>query len=291
MDKWRKVVTVDETADDCFDPGAVPQLQWIAIKDLVIDDEYQRPLERGNWKAVRTIAKNFRWSQFSPVFVAPVEGGLFAIIDGQHRTHAAAARGIKQVPCQVVPMSRQEQASAFAAVNGTVTKVTVFQIYKAALAAGEPWAVTARDIALEGGCQLMTSNSSTSHKKPGQIFGVRAFCDLVEKYDRAVLVSALQTLMATEGFCDMMEMWDTSLLRPLLHALCQRPNALQRDGFNEALSGLDLWKMQDRITAENRMRQRAGEVCIGRIYQMETGVIDWIDTHFPERMAFPGSAA
>ena len=132
-------------------PGPAPMLQWIRIEQLVVDDSYQRDLKAGNWKTIQRIAEAFRWSRFSPVFVAPVEGGRFAIIDGQHRTHAAAICGFAEVPCQVVQMSLEEQAASFAAVNGLVTKVTLQQIFKAALTAGETWAIECDRICRDAG--------------------------------------------------------------------------------------------------------------------------------------------
>ena len=104
-----------QTRPERVDPGAAPILQWIDIADLVVDDTYQRDLGRGNWKAIRRIAVAFKWSRFSPVFVSPVEGGRYAVIDGQHRAHAAAICGFPQVPCQIVPMTLEEQAASFAA--------------------------------------------------------------------------------------------------------------------------------------------------------------------------------
>lgn len=139
-DKLRPVCIEKQSPVGDVDPGAAPMLQWLPISSLVVDDGYQRDLKAGNWKAIRRIAAAFSWSRFSPVFVAPVEGGLYAIIDGQHRTHAAALVGIDTVPCQIVQMDPREQAASFAAINGLVTKVTIWNIYKAALAAGEAWA-------------------------------------------------------------------------------------------------------------------------------------------------------
>ena len=71
---------------------AAPMLAWIKIADLAIDDDYQRPLNPGNWLAIRKIAEAFRWGRFGPVLVSPIEAGRFAVIDGQHCCHAAALR-------------------------------------------------------------------------------------------------------------------------------------------------------------------------------------------------------
>ena len=68
--------------------------------ELVVDVTYQREIGRRGAVNVNQIAENFDWSKFAPVIVAPVEGGQFAIVDGQHRTAAAMLRGQEKVPCQ-----------------------------------------------------------------------------------------------------------------------------------------------------------------------------------------------
>lgn len=287
MSTWRKVDLTKGLTDEEINPGPAPILQWIEIDQLVIDDSYQRPLERSNWTTIRKIAREFSWSKFSPVFVSPVEGGGFAIIDGQHRTHAAAACGFEKVPCQIVQMSHAEQAASFAAVNGNVTKVTVFQVLKAALAAGETWALKATEVAEAGGCCLRTSNSSTTAKKPGEIYSIKMFCNIVEKYERDHVVSALKALMKADGFNEFAEFWNAKFLKPMLEALCQRPRALTHKGFSHKLAELDLWAFDAEIAAENRERQREGIVALPTADQFEYRIIDWIDAHFPDRMALP----
>lgn len=293
MTKWRSIETLEGLAKGETSPGPAPILQWIEIKDLVIDDSYQRPLERKNWSAIRMIAKDFSWSKFSPVFIAPVEGGKFAIIDGQHRTHAAAACGFEQVPCQIVQMTHAEQAAAFAAVNGNVTQVTPFQVYKAALAAGEEWATHARDIAEKGNCRLMTRNSSAAHKKPGEIYGIKMFRSILERYDDDDVAAALSTLMRADGFCEIQEFWTATFLRALLESLCQRREAMSRDGFDDKFAELDLWQIMDDITEANRERQREGEPTIVTAVALEYKILEWIDEQFPPRMliASPSEAA
>ena len=63
-----------------FSPGPAPVLIWLEIKDLVIDDTYQRDIGRRGRINVNRIAERFDWSKFAPVIVAPVEGGRFAIV-------------------------------------------------------------------------------------------------------------------------------------------------------------------------------------------------------------------
>lgn len=163
-------------ARPAFPAGA--ELRMVPISALVIDDRYQRPLGPSNWKAIDRIAKDFAWARFSPLLLAPVDAGRFAIIDGQHRAHAAARRGYTEVPAMIMPMGLSEQAAAFSWVNGNVTAVTLFHVYKAALASGETWAVAARSAVEAAGCTLMTSNRSTAQKQAGEVYAI----SLVRKY-------------------------------------------------------------------------------------------------------------
>lgn len=275
-----------------FEPGPAPMLQWIEIADLRIDDHYQRDLKSGNWATIKRIAAQFSWSRFSPVFVAPIEGGAYAIIDGQHRVHAALACGIERVPCQVVPMDRKEQAAAFAAVNGLVTRVTAFQVYRAALAAGDEWAVQAHKAAADAGCRLMDSNRSHWTKKPGEIFGVMTFRKLIQRFQPAgCITDALRILMSCDGWKDSADYWDNGLLIPVVAALCQRPRARANPAFAKAFEELDVETIAERIVSENRERIRKGLPYLGKKERLEAEILDWIDQRFPERIAVPKARA
>ena len=134
-----------------FSPGPAPFLEWIEIEKLVVDSAYQREIGRRGTLNVCQIAENFDWSKFAPVIVAPIEGGQFAIVDGQHRTTAAILRAQKKVPCQVVQADRAKQAAAYAAVNGNVTETTAQQLYHAKVAARDPQALILADVCAAAG--------------------------------------------------------------------------------------------------------------------------------------------
>ncbi|MFS2326537.1 ParB N-terminal domain-containing protein [Brucella sp. H1_1004] len=263
MSNLRKVASTKVEISPA-DAGPAPMLQWVEIGQLVIDDDYQRPLSPHNWKNIRQIADGFKWSRFSPVLCAPVEGGQFAIIDGQHRAHAAAMCGYKSVPCQIVQMSPVEQAASFAAVNGNVTKVTTLNLLKAALAAGEPWAVECNSIAIEGGCKLMLSNASSEKKKPGQIYAAKMFRKLVENRPREAIIKALNILMSAEGYCDNADLWDGGILESTLLAMTEVPEYLDREDFIGFLELYDIWEAIDGIEAENKRRIGNGQPKISR---------------------------
>lgn len=161
-------------------PQPAPQMLWVELDQLVIDDRYQRPLGVGNRAAIKQIAKDFRWSRFSPVIVAPIEGGRYAIIDGQHRAHAAALCGITSIPAMVALVAPEEQAQAFIDINTRQIRVSGHQVYRAALTAGEPWAVACDAAVKAAGCRLMGSPQRTAAKKPGQVFAIALIRKLVE---------------------------------------------------------------------------------------------------------------
>lgn len=169
-----------------------PELRYVPIAQLVIDESYQRAVERQGWKNIERIARNFDWSRFSPLMVSTREDGLLAVIDGQHRAHAAALCGIKDVPALVSNLSATEQASAFTWINGTVTALTPNQIFRAALAAFEPWAVQCNAVVESAGCRLMPFNKSSSDRAPGEVFPVGTVRRFVEAGNEQYLAAVLR---------------------------------------------------------------------------------------------------
>lgn len=199
-----------------------PMLQWVKIGDLVVDETYQRALTRAGWAAIRRIASAFDWSHFGALAVAPVEGGRFALIDGQHRAHAAAICGVVEVPVIVSVLPVSAQARAFAVMNSTGIKVSPLQVYKAALASGEAWAVACRDATEAAGCRLMTGNFSSAGKKAGQVFCVQLVRELVTRGRADVVregLRALKSHVATYPTPRAVDLFSNAVLRPWLGAL------------------------------------------------------------------------
>lgn len=180
------------------EPGPAPMLQWIRIADLVVDERYQRRLHDQGRRNVQRIAANFRWTHFAPVIVAPVEGGAFAIVDGQHRTTAAALCGIDSVPCQVIVASPETQAAAFAAINGNVTKISPMQLHHAAVAAGEPAAMLLAQACAIAEVELLRYPVPKNLQKAGQTMSVKSVQTCFAQYARETLITALQCMTMTE---------------------------------------------------------------------------------------------
>src|ERR1700732_1429561 len=174
-----------------FSPGPAPFLEWIEIEKLGVDDTYQREIGRRGTMNVHQISENFDWSKFAPVIVAPVEGGRFAIVDGQHRTTAAMLRDIKEVPCQVVQADRAKQAAAYAAVNGNITKTTPQQLYHARLAAGHADCVALDQVCAAAGVEVVRRNLVMKRVQVGQTQSVGALSRCLRDYGSATLITAL----------------------------------------------------------------------------------------------------
>lgn len=180
-----------------FDPGPAPMVQWIEIEKLIVDDSYQREIGRRGAANIRLIAESFDWSKFAPVIVAPVESGMFAIVDGQHRTTAAMLRGLKSVPCQVVQADRAKQAAAYAAVNGNVTKTTPQQLYHAKLAAGEPNARELEEVCQAADVRIIRRNLVLARMQTGETQAVGALARCLRDFGRDTLITALQCITRT----------------------------------------------------------------------------------------------
>lgn len=202
------------------DGDDAPELLWVPIAALVFDDRYQRNIEQRGRSNILKIAKSFDWGRFTPLLVAPVNGGKLAVIDGQHRAHAAALRGHRCVPAMVCQMSLKEQAQAFAWVNGNVTAVSGFHIYRAALASEEPWAVNSQAAVAAAGCRLMHGNSSASMKKPRDLYCISTIRKLVDNGRAETVTRALDALSkSAQG--DDVHMYSADVLGPWLSVVDQ----------------------------------------------------------------------
>lgn len=244
MTSYRKIELPEAPEAREIDQAA-PMLEWLKIENLVVDDTYQRPLNVSNWKAIRKIAKDFRWSRFTPLLCAPIEGGRFAIIDGQHRAHAAAMIGIEAVPAMIVHMSLPEQASAFSWVNGNVTKITGFHIFKAALAAKDQWAIDCDEVVRRAGCRLMPYNKSAHAKQAGEVFSIALIREYVEAGMPEVVEKCLFAIQINDETQDPAP-YQNGILRPFMAAVASSQMFLRAD-LVTFLHQHDLVAVQDRV--------------------------------------------
>jgi hypothetical protein len=178
------------------DCGQIPQLRHIEIEKLRVDPTYQREIMDKGRRNIMRIAVEFDWAQFSPVIVAPHKD-LFVIIDGQHRTTAAAMRGHKKVPCQIVSADQRKQAAAFAAINANVTAMSSMQVHAARVAAGDPDALRLAKVCASAGVTLLRYSVQVKNQKVGETMAVAQIRQALEKFGEKILALALSAITKT----------------------------------------------------------------------------------------------
>ena len=123
-----------------------PTFISVAPTSLMVDETYQRSLSGRSERMIRDIVRAWDWARFKPPLVVETGKGL-VIVDGQHTAIAAATRGIAFIPVLVVDADGVEaQAKAFIGHNTMRVSVTKTQVFKAALAAGDEDATTAKQV-------------------------------------------------------------------------------------------------------------------------------------------------
>jgi hypothetical protein len=192
-----KIVVTSPSSPDAAGPA--PQLDWIRIDRLVVDEAYQRPVTEVGRRNIRKIAESFRWSSFSPVVVAPVAGGCFAIVDGQHRTTAAALCGFESVPCQIILAARGGQAEAFTAINGVTTRMHGMAVHKAAVAAGDEKALAVERVAKAAGVTVLRYPKSVLNQMPGETMAIGKISALIERVGEPDTVLGLRCIRETSN--------------------------------------------------------------------------------------------
>ena len=107
----------------------------IPVKLLRIDHEmYQRPLQ----KSFKHLLDNWDSNKCDPITVNYRSDGFYYVINGQHRTEAAKAKGINQIVCDVfVGLSLKEEAELFAGQYDGTTKLNPIDSYRANIIRGE----------------------------------------------------------------------------------------------------------------------------------------------------------
>lgn len=204
-----------------FTFGKLPKLQWVFISELAVDPEYQRDITRIGRTNVRRIAETFNWSMFSPVVVAPVGGNRFAIIDGQHRTTAAALCGFERVPCMIVACEPGEQAAAFRAINGNTTRLHSVQIYHAAIAAKEEWALSIAKVCRAADVSIARSPVPIEGLPPGVALSAVTIHRMIVKFGAAITTDALIALRKSDG--DVSGALRNQIIHGAVEVLSERP--------------------------------------------------------------------
>lgn len=175
--------------------GQVGRLEMLPVSALRVDDTYQRAVTVGSVKNIKRICAEFDWAKFLPVIVTQ-SGDDYCIVDGQHRTTAAATLGITNVPCYVLACSPAEAAGAFAAINGNVTPVRPVDLWFAELAAQAPKALALQRVLDAAGVKVIRRKDNFAVGETSSITVLRRAFNF---YGSALLTTILQCITETGG--------------------------------------------------------------------------------------------
>lgn len=176
--------------------GQCGELRMLPPGELLVDSRYQREIgPLGNLK-IKRIAAGFDWGKFAPLLVVQLEGSnVFAIIDGQHRAAAAAARDdIPLVPCFVLSLPLKAQAETFIAINNEGTKITTGALWHARATAGDREALEVITCATAAGVKIPRSPLSAAFGKTNITNAPQAIADCLRRYGFDITKLTLETL-------------------------------------------------------------------------------------------------
>lgn len=211
--------------------GEPPQLRWLSLAQLRIDRAYQRDILKSGRSNIRRIVESFRWSRFGQIVCATRAGDIFAIVDGQHRAIAAFLLGIEKVPCIVISCDIAEEAEAFAAINGNVTRPSTLQIFNARQTAGDRKARALRKVLDAAGVTVPRYAVLCTKEGMCTAISTLEFCHA--KFGEEILAQAL-TLVVGGG------KHNIGLLKPsIIGALCELLATPRRPSLHNIRQVLD----------------------------------------------------
>ena len=177
--------------------GEKPELRWLKIAELHIDQTYQRSIEsRASQLLIKKIAANFRWRAFGTVLLCASEIG-WMVLDGQHRIEAAKLVGIEEVPAIIIgAATTQEQAIIFVEANRDRVAVNPFALHHAMLAAGDPDAIELNTVCLKHRISIPRYPVLSDKLKPGETLALGTIKMLGRKYTPRIADAAIGAIAA-----------------------------------------------------------------------------------------------
>jgi hypothetical protein len=172
--------------------GTRPQLEWIAIAAVFVDNNYQRALKP---TLVDKILRRFSWAKFGAIVVSHQPDGRYSVVEGQHRLKAAELHPeIAEVPAVVV--SHEDvagEAQSFLAINRDRMAVTSVEQYWAGLTAGDETALAVSKVLHSAGCDVVPE---TGHYRPNLTNSIGAVERCLKRYGDGATRRALLVIRA-----------------------------------------------------------------------------------------------
>lgn len=157
----------------------------VTLKDIVLDEAYGRT---PSTKAIERLANSWNREKAGVLYLSLRKGGIYACIDGWHRTLAGRKAGEKTLPAKVyIDLEIAEEAELYDAFNRMRLKPNPNETFKARLAYREPVAVEINylvrsqglDIALDRSGHNGTIKGVASLESAHAILGETPFLDML----------------------------------------------------------------------------------------------------------------
>jgi ParB-like nuclease domain len=228
-----------EGGDMRSDPGAKPELKWLNVEKLYVDSRYQRNTKsEASRKNLRFLAEEFKWSRFGTLIVCFVPAEKkYAVLDGQHRLHAAVALGFTEVPCSIAKdLDFETQAKSFVAINTKRVQLNSLAAFHAAVAAGDKTAAAIKEILDECKIDVPRNPVIGSETGPRQMQSPGSLAKMIGKYSRKHIVWALTII--PEAYGEKKGMMRAMLIKSLTEFAKQTPD-VERERMLKVLAALD----------------------------------------------------
>jgi hypothetical protein len=170
-------------------------LMSLPVRVLNVDDSYQKPLSKAH---VRGIVDKFDPMGIGQIHVSKRSDGSFWVFDGQHRTAAYKAKGIKEIDCIVYEgLTSEEEARGYIYYN-TIKTQHILDLAKAELLVGDPTMV-AIDTAVTG-LGLKIDYHRTGNKDTLQaIYAIKCIYNVGGIDDLKMVLRVLKQSLGNDG--------------------------------------------------------------------------------------------
>lgn len=176
-----------------------PQFEWIAPRELFVEEAYQRDLSENSIGLIRRIVAGWSWARFkTPICVRIDEwDGVLVCIDGQHTAIAAASHpGIDKIPVMIVDARDvADRAAAFVGHNRDRIGLTQMAVFYAELASGDPLAIIVDAACKAAGAKILNKSINLRQKLPaGQTIAVGTIRNIARRQGGEFLARVLGVL-------------------------------------------------------------------------------------------------
>jgi len=164
--------------------------ELIPIKNLVSNQEYQRPLSESH---IRKALEEFDVYQINPVKVSRRDGVNY-IFDGQHTVEIVASEsGSRDTPvwCMVYELKYTEEAHIFADQQKHVKSLVPYEMFKAHIEAGDAKQMMIKSVVESYGLSI------TSTQQVNGVCAVSTLERIYDKFGQAVMDRTLRLAVAT----------------------------------------------------------------------------------------------